>query len=136
MRAIADSGFVIAAVNRDDRWHERCLQTYREFDSIFIPQTTLTEIAYILRRQAGSAAVIAFLQQIPNTRYLAIALQDDDLIRTTELLHQYRDTRVDFVDATVCAIAERLNIHQILTVDRRDFQILRPRHTDYFELLP
>jgi predicted nucleic acid-binding protein len=34
------------------------------------------------------------------------------------------------------AVAERLNIGRVLTLDRRDFQIMRPRHRDFFELLP
>jgi predicted nucleic acid-binding protein len=43
---------------------------------------------------------------------------------------------VDFVDATIAAVAERLNITRILTLDQRDFQIIRPKHSDYFEILP
>lgn len=33
-------------------------------------------------------------------------------------------------------LAERLNITQILTFDRRDFSVFRPAHTPYFDLLP
>jgi hypothetical protein len=29
-----------------------------------------------------------------------------------------------------------MNITRILTVDRRDFSIVRPRHVEHFELLP
>lgn len=34
------------------------------------------------------------------------------------------------------AIAERLNITRILTLDRRDFQMIRPKHCVSFELFP
>ncbi|MDJ1182374.1 hypothetical protein PMH09_04135 [Roseofilum sp. BLCC_M143] len=44
--------------------------------------------------------------------------------------------RLDFVDASIAAVAERINVTRILTLDRRDFTILRPRHCDYFEILP
>jgi hypothetical protein len=40
------------------------------------------------------------------------------------------------VDASITAVAERLDITRILTLDQRDFRIIRPRHCDYFELLP
>lgn len=43
---------------------------------------------------------------------------------------------VDFVDITLAAVAERLGIRQILTLDQRDFRILRPRHCEHFELAP
>ena len=33
-------------------------------------------------------------------------------------------------------VAERLNITRILTLDQRDFQIIRPKHSEYFEILP
>jgi len=43
---------------------------------------------------------------------------------------------LDFVDALIAATAERLNIKQLLTLDRRDFQLIRPKHCGSFELLP
>jgi predicted nucleic acid-binding protein len=59
-----------------------------------------------------------------------------DLLRTLELLRRYEDAQIGFVDATVVAIAERLKIQHILTTDRRDFSLIRPRHCKQFELLP
>jgi hypothetical protein len=44
--------------------------------------------------------------------------------------------KIDFVDALIVAMAERLNITRLLTFDRRDFQLLRPKHCVSFELLP
>jgi predicted nucleic acid-binding protein len=44
--------------------------------------------------------------------------------------------KLDFVDALIVAIAERLNISRLLTLDRRDFQFIRPKHCTSFELLP
>jgi predicted nucleic acid-binding protein len=36
----------------------------------------------------------------------------------------------------VIAVAERLNIVRVLTLDRRDFDMVRPSHIPHFELLP
>jgi predicted nucleic acid-binding protein len=52
------------------------------------------------------------------------------------ILEQYADSQLDFADAAIVAIAERLNITRVYTLDRRDFSIIRPSHCDYFELLP
>jgi len=49
---------------------------------------------------------------------------------------QYKTAKLDFTDTAIIAIAERLNITHILTFDRRDFSIIRPKHVDYFKLLP
>jgi predicted nucleic acid-binding protein len=39
-------------------------------------------------------------------------------------------------DAAIVAIAKRLTITGVYTLDRRDFSVIRPRNCDYFELLP
>ena len=53
-----------------------------------------------------------------------------------EVMRQYQDAELDFVDARLTAMAERLNITQIATFDRHDFSMIRPKHMAYLELLP
>jgi predicted nucleic acid-binding protein len=53
-----------------------------------------------------------------------------------DVMHTYLDADLDLVDCRLTALAERMSITRICTFDRRDFSIIRPRHTDYFELLP
>ena len=57
-------------------------------------------------------------------------------MRTAQILEQYSDSKVDFVDASVMAIAERLNIITVLTIDQRDSRLLKPLHCSNFTLLP
>ena len=59
-----------------------------------------------------------------------------DYSRSSEILLKYNDANIDFVDACIFAMAERLNITKILTVDRRHFQLFRPSHCEAFEILP
>jgi uncharacterized protein len=49
---------------------------------------------------------------------------------------QYADFPLGAVDATVVAVAERLGVSEIATVDRRHFTVVRPRHAHAFTLLP
>ena len=49
---------------------------------------------------------------------------------------KYADSRIDFVDATVIAMAERLNCETILTLDLRDFTLYKPEVRAAFMLLP
>jgi predicted nucleic acid-binding protein len=39
-------------------------------------------------------------------------------------------------DAAVVAVAERLGITEIATLDRRHFHAVRPRHADGFTIVP
>jgi len=136
MSAVADTGFVIAVAVATDQLHEACLAVYRRQDRIYLPQSTLAEVAYLLTRSGGNRITARFLQGLVRTKYRLIALEPEDILRTAELLEQYADARVDFVDITLASIAERLGIRRILTVDQRDFRILRPRHCEHFELEP
>ena len=44
--------------------------------------------------------------------------------------------RSSLVDASVVAIAERLEQDTIATLDRRHFSVVRPLHVDAFTLVP
>jgi uncharacterized protein len=59
-----------------------------------------------------------------------------DFPRIVELMRQYADNGIGFVDASVVAVAERLNVRTVLTLDRRHFGAIRPRHCTALEILP
>lgn len=48
----------------------------------------------------------------------------------------YRELPLGTVDASVVAAAERLDVTEVATLDRRDFGVVRPQHTEGFVLLP
>jgi predicted nucleic acid-binding protein len=134
--AVADSSFIIAVAVRNEAAHARCVAVHQQQRIIYVPQTTLTEVAYFLHKQGGGRLVASFIRGLPNTKYRIVPLETEDLLRTAEILEKYHDTRLDFVDATIAAVAERLNIPRLLTLDYRDFGLVRPRHIERFELLP
>lgn len=133
---IADTGFVVALVNNTDTRHAEVRDIYIRKTRILLSQTVLVEVAYLLGRDAGIAIVVAFLRGIPASRFTVVELTEQDIARTAEILDQYADSRVDFVDATVMAMAERLNLITVLTLDQRDFRMFRPKHCNSFTLLP
>jgi len=136
LMVIADAGFVVGAAVATDQYHKACTEIFEQHDKIYLPQSTLAEVGYYLQKLSGNMGAAYFLEHLAASKYEVVALTDEDFIRTAELLRIYADTRVDFVDASIAAVAERLNVKQILTVDKRDFYIIRPKHVDYFELLP
>lgn len=48
----------------------------------------------------------------------------------------YADLGLGPVDASVIAVAERLNVTTIATLSHRDFAVVRPADCEAFELLP
>jgi predicted nucleic acid-binding protein len=60
----------------------------------------------------------------------------EDMVQMQDIMEQYHDNEFDFVDTAIMSLAERLNIADIYTFDRRDFTVVRPRHRAYLRLLP
>ena len=133
---LADTGFVVALANQADRRHPDVVSVYLRYPQILLPQVALVEVAYLVGRDAGIATTVRFLQGLPASRFETIAVGNGDIARAAAILAQYIDSKIDFVDACIMAIAERLKVETILTLDRRDFQLFRPAHCPGFPLLP
>jgi predicted nucleic acid-binding protein len=59
-----------------------------------------------------------------------------DWLRIAEFVAAYRDLPLGTVDASIVAAAERLNISQLATLDRRHFSAVRPDPIAAYTLLP
>jgi predicted nucleic acid-binding protein len=72
---------------------------------------------------------------------VASAMEIYDLSRPPELLEavglmeKFADIPMDFADATLVLLAEGLNVHEILTLDRRGFSIYRTRRRRHLQLV-
>lgn len=137
MSILLDTGAVYAIADRRDKWHQPVtdfIQHTRE--ELLVPVSVLPEACYLLHEHLSPEAELAFVRSCVTDEIRVKNLIHRDLERVAELLAQYADAKLGFVDVSVMALAERLGIEQILTVDRRDFSIVRPVHCDCFELLP
>lgn len=68
--------------------------------------------------------------------YIFEPFTEPDLQRAAELEVAYADLDLGLVDASVIALCERLGEETVLTLDRRDFAVVRPRHCAALKLLP
>lgn len=59
-----------------------------------------------------------------------------DWLRVAELVGRYHDLPLGTVDASVVALAERLGIATLVTLDGRHFRVVRPAHVEAFTLVP
>jgi len=135
--ALVDTSFLFALTNRNDASHSACAAVTQSVRlQPVVPVTVLPEIAHLLDAQLGHHIMQQFVEQITQPIWTLETLTRDDLQRAAGLLQQYHDNRLDFVDATIIAIAERLNIKRVLTLDKRHFQVVQPNHCKSFEILP
>jgi len=59
-----------------------------------------------------------------------------DWARIAELVEQYRDFPLGGTDASVITLAERLGTEAVVTLDRRHFGTVRPKHCAALTLIP
>ncbi len=96
----------------------------------------ITEVAYLVHRGIGVGAELEFLRDLHEGTLTPIAVEPSDWPRIIDLTWTYRDLPLGTVDASVIALAERLKVTQIATLDRKHFSVVRPTHVEAFELLP
>lgn len=136
MRVVADTGALYALYDADEKDFARvreALATLR--GPIYVPEAILGELDYLLRAWLGVDAELAFLASLRQGAFRLESLTPEDLRRCDELLRKYRDLDLGLADASVIAVAERLGITTILTLDERDFRAVAPV-TGPFRLLP
>ncbi len=96
----------------------------------------VTEFSYLLSDRLGSHAELAFCRARAVAELLVEPVLPSDWARGVELMERYADLPLGIVDASIVAIAERLGVRAIATLDRRHFAVVRPRHVTAFELVP
>lgn len=137
MSYLLDTGFLYALLNDKEPEHSAIVEVIRSIHSdIILPIPVITEIAYLLKRDLGTEAAADFIASLSSTPLILLVPEPDDYQRAAEFMRQYADANLDFVDALIAALAERLNISRILTLDQRDFRLIRPRHCNAFEIHP
>jgi hypothetical protein len=137
MTAILDTSFLFALTDQGDRNHQRVLAVAQSINEpLVLPVAVLPEICYLIASRLGHQAMRRFVSSVTPERIQVKSVITEDLVRVHQILEQYADNQLDFTDAAIATIAERLNITRVYTLDRRDFSIIRPSHCDYFELLP
>lgn len=134
---LVDTGPLVAAANLADTHHAASVAALAGArPPRLVPGLVIAEVSYLLARDAGSAVEAEFLRSFA-TGFLAIAdLTVADLDRSAELVEQYADLHLGATDACLVALAERLGIVELATLDRRHFNIVRPRHVDALTLIP
>jgi uncharacterized protein len=133
--AIVDAGPLYAAADADDVDHERSVSALSRRDlRLVVPALVVAEATYFVGRRLGSAAEAAFLRGLVGLD--VEAPNDQDFERMGQLVDEYSDFPLGGTDASVVALAERLNAQILITLDRRHFAVIEPEHRERFELLP
>jgi uncharacterized protein len=133
--AIVDTGPLYGAADEDDADHLRCIDALRRRDlQLVVPTMVVAEATYLVGTRLGPDAEAAFLRAVAGMEIEPPC--GEDWPRMADLVQRYADFPLGGTDASVIALAERLGAGVVITLDRRHFAAVKPRHRAAFDLLP
>lgn len=132
-KVLIDSGPLIALFDVGDRYHEPAVSFIR--GNRFPLVTTLASITETLHLlDFNRNAQIDFLEWVSKGALEIHNIESSDFERIRELTKKYKDLPMDFADACLVFLAEKLGISKIATIDR-DFGVYRLRNNKKFDLM-
>ena len=120
MKAIADTGFLVAFANRNDAHHEWAVGVAERLtEPLLTCEAVLAEAAFHLQ---DSALVLSMLRE----GLVALAFDSrDHLPQLAALAERYADRHPDLADLCLIRMSELNPRHSVVTVDRADFRVYR-----------
>ncbi len=135
MKMLADTSGIIALLNRKDRHHADVVRLISLFELV-VPVAILPEVDYMATKYLGERVSRAFFEDINAGAFRYLGMDASDISNATEIMTVYSDIPIGFVDASVASLADHHKIQNILTLDRRHFDIIQSNQFQHFNLLP
>lgn len=120
MKGIADTGFLVAFVNRTDRHHRWAVSiAERVTEPLLTCEAVLAETAFHLK---NTSTALAMVREGLVTVAFACA---DHLPELEALAERFADRDPDLADLCLIRMSELYPRHSVITTDRKDFRIYR-----------
>jgi predicted nucleic acid-binding protein len=134
-KALADTGAVLAYLDRSDRWHSRCRAALTELRLPLVTSlAVLTELFHLVGDNPREVeAAWGFVRSGALT---VLPLSDLEVADLEALMRRYRDRPMDLADATLVHLAERESVSTVFTIDHDDFETYRIGGRKRFRILP
>lgn len=122
-KILIDSGPLIALFDSSDNYHAASVAFIKRNKSQLITTiASITEVLHLL--DFSREAQIDFLGWVNSGALKIETITINDFVRIKELTIKYSDLPMDFADACLVFLGEKLDISHIATIDR-DFDIYR-----------
>ena len=130
MKGIADTGFLVAFANANDRHHAWATQiAVGVTEPLLTCEAVLAETAFHLE---SASVVLAML----NEGLVAPAFDcREHLVQLTRLADRYADRKPDLADLCLVRMSELFPKHPVITIDRTDFRVYRRNKREMIPIL-
>jgi len=115
-----DAGPLVALLDKKDPYHDKCVETIVRLPSGKMVTTwpCLTEGMYLLARVIGLPAQDNLWDMIERGKLSVTSISEKKFDRMRTLMKKYRDSPMDFADASLVVAAEKHNERRIFTFDQ------------------
>ncbi len=118
--ALIDTGAILALLDRSDRWHRICSDTFRHLHlPLVTSEAVLTELFHLVGDQPHETE--AAWKFVRSGAIMLASIEHPELPHLHDMMSRYSDLPMDFADATLVHLAKRESLHTVFTVDHRDF---------------
>ncbi len=132
---LLDTGPIVAFFDSSDGYHKICVDLLKSVNEPLVTTwPVLTESFYLLG--FSWKAQDNLWEFIARGGIEILSLDDMQQVRCRQLMEKYADLPMDLADGTLVVLAESKRVKKVFTLDHRDFQVYRPKHTKRFTLLP
>lgn len=134
---IADTSGLLALFNSEEPEHDAVVQLVAEMDDpLVVSPYVVAELDYLVASRVGVDAELVVLEELTGGAYELAQLDPTDLERASAVIERYRDQLIGVADASIVVLADRHRTREILTLDHRHFDVLRPLSGGRFKLIP
>ena len=135
-RWLIDAGPLVAYVDEADPAHQSVVDALDGFRGhLHTTSAVVTEAMHLVAEDPeGPGLLVEFLIATGTT--VADVGSRGELQAAVKLMMKYQDTPMDFADATMVLLSDRLAVTDILTLDRRGFATYRTAKGRSFRVLP
>jgi predicted nucleic acid-binding protein len=130
MKGIADTGFLVAFLNRADRHHAWAVEIAKHVDEALLTcDAVLAETAFHVEDAARTLALVREGLVVPAFSVL------QEMPRLERLAQRYADRRPDLADLCLVRLSEIHPKHSVITVDVSDFRVYRRNQREVIPLI-
>jgi uncharacterized protein len=133
--ALVDTGAILALLDRTDRWHRLCVDTFQQLRLPLLTSEAVVTVLFHLGGDSRHEMETAWKFLRSGAVRLAV-IEDSELPEIQDLMLRYWDRPMDFADATLVYLARRERLITVFTVDQADFATYRIEGRKRFRILP
>ena len=130
MKGIADTGFLVAFANRNDRHHDWATELAAQVtEPLLTCEPVLAETAFHLQ---STRLTLAMLDE----GLIALSFDcNDHLPHLSALARRYADRHPDLADLCLIRMSELYPRHSVITIDEADFRVYRRNKREAIPLI-